>query len=1362
MVERLRAFLDARAPRARTALFLIGCIAFLQSQISFAQTPSIGLVVNGLTSPNNQFFLPFGGTAQVAITSSIPDAVIFFTTNGTDVDFDAPIYDGPFTTTLSMQVQVFATDENFDESTPAILGLVQFVPTCTVTDLTPGGGTVSLNPPGGVYGSNTVITLTANPAPGWTFSSWSGGVSGTNLALNVTVTNNMAIDALFVTPVAMSALPANYGTVAGLPGGVSPGLYAYGTTVNVSALPNPGRYFSRWANTNFGAVNPTTIAVNSTNINCSALFSTLSASNVSLALMASGPGTVSVIPASNYFALISTVSVTATPGPGNVFLGWIGDAVGTNNPLSVMMDASKTITAYFATVSTNAFILTLLASGSGTISNSAPPTSYTNGQTTVLTALPGSGYVFLNWSGSVGGNQNPLTVTVNSNETITANFAVASPPVITSQPQSFTESATYGASFSVAATGQMPLFYQWFQNGAAIPGATGTNYVINALQNTNAGIYTVQVSNATATIVSSNAVLTVQVPYTFVTLAGSSGKSGNVDGVGNAAQFNSPFGITLDGAGNIYVADLANHNIRKILPGGAVITLATLTGAYSAYGVVLDGMNNLYVACQQGLLEVSPTGVVTSFANAGGQGIGIDTFGNFYVASASAVLQKVTPAGVVSILAGVPSGGGGGSLDGTGSGAQFSNPTGVAVDTNGFIYVGDYGNGTIRKVTLGGTVTTLAGLSGNHSSVDGIGSAARFSGPSGVAVDGAGNVYVADLGNNFTIRKVSLTGVVTTLGGLAGNGGSVDGAGSAARFVGPFGVAVDNAGYLYVTDEADGTIRMGVPANSPPKVIVQPQSFTETANYGASFNALAVGQTPIYYQWYQNGVAIPGATNTTYSISALQSNQAGNYTVIASNAVGTATSSNASLTVNLPYTFFTLAGKSGTPGCSDGAGSSALFNGPQGVAVDNTGNVYVADTGNDTIRKISPSGVVTTLAGRATSVGSVDGLGSIASFSSPADLAVDGTGNLYVADAANYRIRKVTPAGMVTTLAGNNSGNETDGSGTNAILSYPVGVTLDGSGNLYVVDYFGNALRKISPAGVVTTVTNLPQNVYNNGSGGPEEVAVDNVGNVYIAEFNNSTILKVTAAGVMTTFAGLTGSTGSKDGTGNAVRFTNPNGVAVDSVGNVYVADTYSYTIRKITPTGVVTTLAGLAGYGACVDGMGTNAEFNQPFGIAVDGAGTLYVAGYRDNTIRIGIPPASPLKIVVQPQSFTESATYSASFNVVATGMTPISYQWYDNGVAIIGATNATYSVASLQLSDAGIYSVVVSNTTAVLTSSNAFLTVNSPYNFTTLAGYASQYGGSSDGQIMPRGLPIRLALRRMPLAIFTSRIRAIRQSVK
>jgi sugar lactone lactonase YvrE len=260
----------------------------------------------------------------------------------------------------------------------------------------------------------------------------------------------------------------------------------------------------------------------------------------------------------------------------------------------------------------------------------------------------------------------------------------------------------------------------------------------------------------------------------------------------------------------------------------------------------------------------------------------------------------------------------------------------------------------------------------------------------------------------------------------------------------------------------------------------------------------------------------------------------------------------------------TLAG-SGAAGYADGTGTAAQFDSPGGMAMDGTGNVYVADRYNERIRKITPGGEVTTLAGSGVS-GYADGTGTAAQFSRPFEVAVDDAGNLYVADDGNHRIRKITPGGVVTTLAGSGVSGYVDGTGTAAQFYWPAGVAVDGAGNVYVMDYGNHRIRKITSGGVVTTLA---------GSG----------------------------------------AAGYADGTGTEAQFYFPTGVAVDGAGNLYVTDYGNHRIRKITPGGEVTTLAGSSsGY---ADGTGTEAQFNSPTGVAVDGAGNLYVGDIANNRIR-------------------------------------------------------------------------------------------------------------------------------------------------
>jgi sugar lactone lactonase YvrE len=530
-----------------------------------------------------------------------------------------------------------------------------------------------------------------------------------------------------------------------------------------------------------------------------------------------------------------------------------------------------------------------------------------------------------------------------------------------------------------------------------------------------------------------------------------------------------------------------------------------------------------------------------------------------------------------------------GSADGTGSAARFNTPAGVAVDSAGNVYVADEVNSTVRKITSAGVVSTLAGLPGNRGSADGTGSAARLDNPFGVAVDSAGNVYVADSGNS-TIRKITPAGVVSTLAGSAGVSGSADGTGSAAQFNGPEGVAVDSAGSVYVADSGNSTIRKITPAG-----VVS----TLAGSAGVFGSADGTGSAAQFS--FPDGVAVDSAGN-----------------------VYVADTSNSTIREITPAgVVSTLAGSAGVFGSADGTGIAARFTLPHGVAVDSAGSVYVADTNNNTIRKITPAGVVSTLAGSGTQ-GSADGTGSAAQFSLPEGVAVDSAGNLYVADTSNDTIRKITSAGGVSTLAGLGGFGSADGTGSVARFKDPQGVAVDSGGNVYVADSSNHTIRKITPAGIVSTLAGsagVSGSAEGTGSAArfndPFGVAVDSAGNVYVADTSNYTIRKITPAGVVSTLAGSAGSPGSADGTGSAARFDLPEGVAVDSAGNVYVADSNNSTIRKITSAGVVSTLAGSAGIQGSADGTGSAAQFDTPEGVAVDSAGNVYVADSLNETIR-------------------------------------------------------------------------------------------------------------------------------------------------
>ena len=327
------------------------------------------------------------------------------------------------------------------------------------------------------------------------------------------------------------------------------------------------------------------------------------------------------------------------------------------------------------------------------------------------------------------------------------------------------------------------------------------------------------------------------------------------------------------------------------------------------------------------------------------------------------------------------------------------------------------------------------------------------------------------------------------------------------------------------------------------------------------------------------------------------------------------------------YDFTTLAGTAGVPGGADGTGPDARFTFPEGLVVAGSGILYVAEISNCTVRAIAPGGGVTTLAGMPGMKGSADGSGGAAQFYYPCGVAVDASGNLNVADLLNCTLRKVTPAGVVTTFAGTAwVRGSADGTGPAAQFYYPSFVAADGSGNLYVSDTNNNTIRKVTPVGVVTTLAGTAGTHGSaDGSGGaaqfssPTGIAVDANGTLYVSDQGNNTIRKITPAGAVTTLAGKPGTGGSADGTGPAALFSSPTGIAVDGSGNVFVADQGNDTIRRITPAGVVTTVAGMPGVKGGADGTGPASLFFSPTGVAVDSGGNLYVADSSNDTIRIG-----------------------------------------------------------------------------------------------------------------------------------------------
>ena len=573
----------------------------------------------------------------------------------------------------------------------------------------------------------------------------------------------------------------------------------------------------------------------------------------------------------------------------------------------------------------------------------------------------------------------------------------------------------------------------------------------------------VSVTNPSGTGSLAGFTFTATVPQVS-TFAGNGAGAGFANGQKGAARFNGPYGVCSDAVGNIYVADAVNARIRKIDGSGNVTTYAgtgvvgfnngLAAGAQfnAPYGVCSDAAGNIYVADggNHRIRKIDGSGNVTTYAGTGVAGsangaaasaqfngpnaVCSDATGNIYVAdSYNHLIRKIDGSGNVSTYAGT---GVAGFANGAAASAQFNVPSGVCSDAAGNIYVADYFNHLIRKIDGSGNVSTYAGT-GVAGFNDGAAASAQFNGPYGVCSDAAGNIYVPD-GGNKRIRKIDGSGNVSTFAGT-GVLGFNDGVAASAQFNDPTGVCSDAAGNIYVADYGNNRIRKFTPA--PPTVT----SFTATTGYpglGIVINGTNfVGVTQVQF----GGVVSPSFTviSPTQLVAAVPAGGAsGNVSVI--NAGGTGSLAGFTFTGTVPQVS-TFAGNNTISGFANAQQGAASFVEPMSVAFDGSGNLYVADQGNHAIRKITSAGVVTTLAGSGVA-GFADGTGVAAQFSYPNGIAMDAAGNIYVADGGNHRIRRVTPAGVVTTLAGSGTAAFADGTGTAAQFNLPVGIAFDGAG----------------------------------------------------------------------------------------------------------------------------------------------------------------------------------------------------------------------------------------------------------------------------------------------------------------------------
>jgi sugar lactone lactonase YvrE len=581
-------------------------------------------------------------------------------------------------------------------------------------------------------------------------------------------------------------------------------------------------------------------------------------------------------------------------------------------------------------------------------------------------------------------------------------------------------------------------------------------------------------------------------------------------GPATSAQLHCPAALALDGSGNLFIVDSWNYRVREITPDGMIHTVA---------GNGLQGFGG-------------DGGPAISAQLYGPAGVAVDAFGDLFISDwGNHRVREVTPDSVIRTVAGNGTYGFSGD-GGPATSAQLNYPTGLAVDGSGNLFISDPGNHRVRKVNTEGLISTVAGNGQFGYSGDGGSATSAQLSPGGIAVDGSGNLFIVDSGNN-RIRKITPDGVIRTVAGNGqlGFGGDGDPATSARLW--PTSVAVDESGNLFIAESLNNRVRKVTPDG-----VIRTVAGNGTDSFGGDGGPATAAQLSS-----PEGLAVDVAGNLFIV-------DTGNFRV---------------RKVTPDGVIRTVAGN-GTDGFSEEgvqATSSPLM--PSRIAADRSGNIFIADTWVFIVRKVTPDGVIRTVAG-----------GMRAFSDDETGVAVDESGNLFIANYGDRRVYKVTPDGASRTVAGTGESRFSgdDGPAASAQLAHPRDVAVDGSGNIFIVDadYDNNRVRKVTPDGVIRTVAGGGRE--SSGDGGPATsaqlstggVAVDGAGNLFISDPGNHRVRKVTTEGLISTVVGNGQFGYSGDGgSATAAQLGYPGGLAVDGAGNLFISDSGSDSIRKVT-----------------------------------------------------------------------------------------------------------------------------------------------------------------------------------------------------